>query len=30
MTLNVDVTPVTIQINGRILGKFCLIVQLKS
>ena len=30
MTLNLDVTPVTIQINGRILGKFCPIFQLKA
>ena len=30
MTPNVDVTPVMIQINGRILGKFCRIFQLKS
>ena len=30
MTPNVDVTPVTIQMNGRILGKFCSIFQLKS
>ena len=29
MTPNVDVTPVTIQINRRILGKFCPIFQLK-
>ena len=30
MTPNVDVTPITIQINGRILAKFCQIFQLKS
>ena len=30
MTLNVDLTPVTIQINGGIIGKFCPIFQLKS
>ena len=30
MTPNVDVIPVTIQINGRILGKFCPILQLES
>ena len=30
MALNADVTDVTIQINGRILGKFCLIFQFKS
>ena len=30
MTPNVDITPVTIQINGRILGEFCPIFQLKS
>ena len=30
MTPNVDVTPVTIHIHGRILGKFCPIFQLKS
>ena len=30
MTPNVDVTPVMIQINGRIPGKFCPIFQLKS
>ena len=30
MTPNVDVTPVTIQINGRILRKFGPIFQLKS
>ena len=30
MTHNVDITPVTIQINGRILGKFCPIFQIKS
>ena len=30
MTPNVDVTPVMIQIKGRILGKFCPIFQLKS
>ena len=30
MTPNVDVTPVTIQINGRIIGKFCPIFQLNG
>ena len=30
MTPNNDVTPVMIQINGRVLGKFCPIFQLKS
>ena len=30
MTPNVDVTPVMIQINGRIIGKFHPIFQLKS
>ena len=30
MTPNIDVTPVMIQINGRIIGKFCPIFQLKS
>ena len=30
MTPNVDVTPVKIQKNGRIIGKFCPIFQLKS
>ena len=30
MTPNVDITPVAIQIDGRILGKFCPIFQLKS
>ena len=30
MIPNVDVTDVMIQINGRILGKFCPIFQLKS
>ena len=30
MTPNVDTTPVMIQINGRILEKFCPIFQLKS
>ena len=30
MAPNADVTHVTIQINGRIIGKFCPIFQLKS
>ena len=30
MTSNIDVTPVTIQINGRIIGNFCSIFQLKN
>ena len=30
MISNVDVTPVMIQINGRIIGQFCPIFQLKS
>ena len=30
MTPNVDITPVMIQINGRIIGKFCPIFQLKN
>ena len=29
MTPNIDVTPVTIQINGTIIRNFCLILQLK-
>ena len=30
MAPNIDITPVTIQINGRIIGNFCPIFQLKS
>ena len=30
MTPNIDITPVTIQINDRIIGNFCQIFQLKS
>ena len=30
MTPNVDVTPVMIQINGRIIGKFCPIFSKKA
>ena len=30
MTSDIDVTPLTIQINDRIIGNFCLIFQLKS
>ena len=30
MTPNIDVTPVTIQINGRIIGNFCQIFQLQN
>ena len=30
MVPNIDITPVTIQINSRIIGNFCPIFQLKS
>ena len=30
MTPNIDITPVTIQINGRIIGNLCPVFQLKS
>ena len=30
MAPNIDITPVKIQINGRIIGNFCPIFQLKS
>ena len=30
MAPNIDITPIMIQINGRIIGNFCPIFQLKS
>ena len=30
MTPNIDITPFTIQINGKIIGNFCQNFQLKS